>query len=114
MVRSATEETRLPTSALAADRKKMLAQPGRIPQHAGIPGMARARVSGWRFRDERGRMVAARLHEVDECVDGAGRYWPNELSAAGNAPRSIYQKRGMDDSRKIFVLRDRDAAPDRR
>src|SRR6266404_396079 len=59
-------------------------------------------------------MVAARLPEIDGRIDGAGGFWPNELSPAGNASGSLHEKRRVDDSGQDFVLRDGDAAADRR
>src|SRR3989440_7076895 len=58
-------------------------------------------------------MVAARFSQTNERVNGAGRRWPNELPQAGVAPRSVHEKCRVDDSRKISLLRDRDAASHR-
>src|SRR5215471_7497966 len=59
-------------------------------------------------------MVAPRFHEIDGRVNGARRFGPNKLPSTAIASRSVYQERGMDDPRKIFVLRNRDAASHRR
>ena len=52
--------------------------------------------------------------EIHGRVDGAGRIWPNELSPARSASRSLYQKRGVGHSRQTAFLCDRHAATERR
>src|SRR5947207_6084871 len=58
-------------------------------------------------------MVAPGFCEINGRVDGVGGSWPNELSPSGTASGSLYEERGMDDSRKISLLRHRDAATHR-
>src|SRR5438046_1098654 len=58
-------------------------------------------------------MVAARLCEINGCVDGTGGNWPDKLSTPGTASGSLYQERRMDDPRKISLLRHGDAATHR-
>ena len=60
------------------------------------------------------RMVAARFCEIDGRFDGARRSWPNELSSPRIASRPVHEKCGVDDSRQIPLLRDRNAATHRR
>src|SRR5205814_4066833 len=60
------------------------------------------------------RMVAPQFREADGRVDGPGRSGPNELSPARNALGSVYKKRGVDDPRQTAVLRNCDAAKNRR
>ena len=55
-----------------------------------------------------------RFFEVDGRLDGAGRIWFKWLPAAGSPSGSIHEECGVDDSRKISVLRDRDASAHRR
>src|SRR5438132_12003608 len=71
--------------------------------------MVGTRISTRRSRAERRRMVATGLFEINGGVNDAGGNWPDELSTSGNASGSLHQKRGMDDSRKISVLRHGDA-----
>ena len=59
-------------------------------------------------------MVAPQFPETDGRVDGAGRFWPNELPPTGNAPGAFLEKRGVGDSGQSALLRDRDAAAHRR
>src|ERR1700719_2610836 len=107
-------ETRLSTSAGVPDWKEILAQPRRVQQHAGVSAMARARISSRRLRVHSRRMVASRFFEIDERVDGARGNWPDELPPARSPSRSVHEKCRMDDPWKISLLRDRDAAPNRR
>ena len=83
----------------AADREALLAQPRRAERHAGISRLARTRISRGRRAAGRRRMVAARFLETDGSVDGAGRLWPDQLSPAGSASRSVYEERRVGDSR---------------
>jgi hypothetical protein len=55
-------------------------------------------------------MVATQLFEIDGRIDGAGRFWLERLSATGSASGSLYEKRGVDNPRKISLLRDGDAS----
>src|SRR5438093_12573899 len=58
-------------------------------------------------------MVATRLFEINGGVNGFGGNWPDELSTPGNASGSVHEERRMDDTRKISLLRHRDATTDR-
>src|SRR5207247_353376 len=75
--------------------------------------MAGTRIPCRRSGAERRRVVTTRFPEINECIDGACRNWPNELSQAGAAPCSIHKERRVDDSRKIPLLRHRHAAAQR-
>src|SRR6266404_1656419 len=105
IVRGATDETCLPASARASKWKALLARPWGVERYARISPMVGARISPRRGRAERRRMVATRLFEINGGVNDAGGNWPDELSTPGNASGSLHQKRRMDDSRKISLLR---------
>src|SRR3977135_4685937 len=97
MARGAPEEASLRASRGRADGEALLAQPRRAERHAGIPRLARTRISRRRSPTRRRRLVAPGLPEIDGRVDGAGGLWPNELSPARNASGPVHQERGVDD-----------------
>src|SRR2546430_1700784 len=76
--------------------------------------MAGTGVPKWRVGIGRQRMVAPQFREADGRIDGPGRSGPNELSPARNALGSVYQERRVDDPRQTAVLRNCDAAKNRR
>src|SRR5581483_6632906 len=76
--------------------------------------MAGARISRWRLGVERRGLVAPRFHEINGGIDGPRRDWPNQLPSAATPSRALHQERGVDDSWKVPVLRDSNAASHRR
>src|SRR4029453_7822851 len=114
IVRGATDETRIPSSTRAINRKTLLAQPRRVEGYTRVSGMAGTGVPRGRGGIEWCRMVASQFFEVDGCLDGAGRIRFKWLPTTGSPPGSIYEECGVDNSRKISVLRNRDASAHRR
>src|SRR6266513_2697707 len=76
--------------------------------------MAGTGISRGRGGIEWSGMVATQLFEIDGRIDGVGRFWLERLSTTGSTSGSLYEECGMDNPRKIPLLRNRDASADRR
>ena len=92
-----------------ATGKKYWRSPRPAPRHAGVPRLARARVSARRLGVQRRRGFAPQFPATDGRVDGARRPELRRLPPAGEASRAVHARRRVVDSGQGALFRDIDA-----
>src|SRR6266581_2699114 len=58
-------------------------------------------------------MVAAQFCEINGRIDGIGWFWLERLPSTGSTSGPLYEECGVDNPRKIPLLRNRNASADR-